>query len=121
MANYWVVGAFNDDGDQYDKFIRRGYWELDWADKDQPMLANKRDQIELGDRIAIKKMLGKGSENVEIRAIGIVKDIDKDEKRIYVKWILKDLSRIVPAHGFFSSIHGPYKHDDECIIAVFKL
>jgi hypothetical protein len=113
MPNYWVVGAmFEGHDDQYDIFIRDGYWFLGWSDQQQPAQAALRDQIKPGDRIAIKRMLGRGSPNIEIRAIGIVEKIDPDNKRIYIRWAASDLQRIVPANGYFGSIHGPIKDDD---------
>lgn len=85
MSNYWVVGAmWGGQDDQSEKFIRRGYWFLGWDDKDQSSQANLRDQIQPGDRIAIKKMLGQGSPNISIRALGVVKEIDEEDKRVYV-------------------------------------
>ena len=90
MTNYWVVGAtWGGHEDQSDKFIRRGYWFLGWSDKDQPAQANRRDQMKRGDRIAIKKMLGQGSSEIAIRALGVIKEIDQDDKRIYVDWLVK--------------------------------
>jgi hypothetical protein len=112
MPNYWVVGAMlGGHDDQYDIFIRRGYRFLGWSNQQQPAQAALRDQIQPGDRIAIKRMLGKGSSNIEIRAIGIVEEIDPSDKRIYIRWAASGLQREVPANGYFASIHGPIKDD----------
>jgi hypothetical protein len=61
MPNYWVVGAmWGGHEDQFEVFVRRGYWFLGWGDKDQPAQAARRDQIQPGDRIAIKKCSARG-------------------------------------------------------------
>lgn len=121
MPDYWVVGAmWSGHDDQMDAFVRRGYWRLGWQDDEQPAQAEKRDAIRPGDRIAIKRMLGQGSANIEIRAIGIVTEID-DDKRVYVRWAATDLQREVPARGCFGSIHGPFADDDDWTIRAFQL
>lgn len=120
MSNYWVVGAmWGGQDDQSDTFVRRGYWFLGWSDAEQPDQAAARDQIKPGDRIAIKRMLGRGSREIEIRALGVVKEIDPDDKRIYVHWAAQDLGRRVPAKGCFASIHGPFDAGDEWTLRVF--
>jgi hypothetical protein len=120
MTNYWVVGAmWGGHDDQSEVFIRRGYWFLGWSDKEQPAQASLRDQIKPGDRIAIKRMLGQGATEIEIRAIGVVIDIDSDDKRIYVDWLVKDLHRQVPSRGCFKTIHGPYQDNDQWIRDAF--
>lgn len=122
MPNYWVVGAmWAGHDDQTEIFIRRGYWYLGWSDNEQPSQASLRDQIRPGDRIAIKRMLGRGAQNIEIRAIGIVKEIDNNDKRIYVHWGATGLERQVPSRGAFASIHGPFSSDDEWTRLVFQL
>jgi len=70
-------------------------------------------KIQAGDRIAIKKMLGHGAKEVEIKAIGIVEKVGKYEAMnfpiLYVKWLsLIDESgqgRRVPFSGFGGTIH----------------
>jgi hypothetical protein len=81
----------------------------------------RRDQIQPGDRIAIKRMLGQGSSNIEIRALGIVTEIDQEDKRVYVRWAVSDLKRDVPAKGCFQSIHGPFPANDEWTCLAFQL
>lgn len=107
--------------DQSDKFIRRGYWFLGWNAEDQPEQTNRRDQIQPGDRIAIKRMLGKGSPNIEIRALGVVKEVDEDDKRVYIDWLVRDVNRVVPSRGCFASIHGPFLESDEWAQEVFRI
>jgi len=120
MTNYWVVGAmFAGQKDQLKKFIRRGYWQLGWKDAEQPVFAKRRDSIKPGDRIAIKKLLGQGSKNIEIRTLGIVRENDRVEKRIYIDWLVRDLTRIVPIHGLCASIHGPFTETDRIIKDIF--
>lgn len=122
MHNYWVVGAmWGGQDDQSEIFIRRGYWFLGWSDKDQPPQAALRDRIQPGDRIAIKRMLGQGSPNIEIRALGVVKEVDHEDKRIYIHWAATGLGREVPSRGCFAAIHGPFAADDEWTRLVFQL
>jgi 5-methylcytosine-specific restriction protein B len=53
---YWIVGAtWGGHDDQSPKFLLRGYWILGWSDTEQPAMAALRNQISVGDRIAIKK------------------------------------------------------------------
>jgi hypothetical protein len=119
---YWVVGAtWGSENDQTELFLRRGYWQLGWDDEDAPDQANRRDQIKVDDRIAIKRMLGQGAIEIEIRAIGVVIDIDGDDKTIYIKWILTNLKRRVLSKGCFKSIHGPFTADDNWTNEVFRL
>jgi hypothetical protein len=106
---YWVVGAmYGGRDDMYETFIKRGYWEFGWEDKDKPALAADRNKILAGDRIAIKAMLGQGAREIRIRAIGIVKDNDHAEGRVYIDWLLTGMEREVPAGGCFGTLHGPY-------------
>jgi hypothetical protein len=122
VANYRVVGAmWGGKDDQSETFIRRGYWFLGWGDDEQPAQAALRDQIRPGDRIAIKNMLGQGSSNIEVRALGVVKEIDQDDKRVYVNWLVKRLEREVPGRGCFASIHGPFHADDPWVKEVFHI
>ena len=122
MAQYWVVGAmWGGHDDQSDKFIRRGYWFLGWNDGDQPAQAKLRDQIMPGDRVAIKRMLGQGSPNIAIRALGVVKEIDEEDKRVYIDWFVRGLEREVPSRGAYKSIHGPFAEDDDWIKEVFHI
>ena len=122
MHQYWVVGAmWGGRDDQSDIFIRRGYWFLGWSDKEQPGQASLRDAIRKEDRIAIKRMLGQGSPNIEIRALGTVKEVDPEDKRVYIHWAVSELRRQVPAKGCFASIHGPFSAGDEWTRLVFQL
>lgn len=121
---YWVVGAtWGGYEDQLDKFIRRGHWILGWSPKEQPNQARKRDSIRPNDRIAIKRMLGKGSQHIEIRALGIVKEIDEEseDKIVYVNWLVSDLKRRVESKGAYDAIHGPYRETNPWVRKVFHI
>ena len=122
MPQYWVVGAmYGGHDDQSPKFIRRGYWVLGWNDADAPDQAQRRDQVRAGDRIAIKRMMGQGSNTIRITALGVVTEVDQDDKRVYVNWIADDLDRVVESRGCFKSIHGPFEADDPWTKEVFRL
>lgn len=122
MSNYWVVGAmYSGRDDQAPKFIRRGYWKLGWSDADKPEMAKRRDQITRGDRIAIKRMMGQGSPNIRIIVLGVVREVDQEDGRVYVKWAADDLDRVVEGHGCFGTIHGPFLEEDEWVKKVFQL
>lgn len=120
--SYWVVGAmWSGREDQLETFVRRGYWFLGWNDTEQPNQAQLRDQIRPNDRIAIKKMLGRGSPDIEIRALGVVREVDPEDHRVYIHWAISDLQRVVPARGCFASIHGPFGRESDWTRLVFQL
>lgn len=118
MSNYWVVGAmFGGSRDQLPLFIERGYWYCWDPDKvrkrEIPKQAQRLfPQIKKGDRLAVKKKLGRGAEMMLVRALGEVIDIDHEEWRIYVRWLVTDMSREVPVAGCMGSIHGPFLDTD---------
>jgi len=92
--NYWVVGAmFGGSDDHLSVFVKRGYWycwgpdEIDDVTSSVETQQDRLKEIKIGDRIAVKKLLGRGSNEIEIRAMGIVTDVDLDEWRIYVNWL----------------------------------
>lgn len=122
MPQYWLVGAMYDGhDDQFELFIREGYWLLGWHEDQQPDQAKRRDQIRPGDRIAIKKR-AKKKRNIEIRAVGFVTGIDPEQKRVYVHWVASGLRHEVYAKGgCFKSIHGPYSGDDVWTQRAFQL
>lgn len=61
-------------------------------------------------------MLGQGASEMDILAIGIVKDVDHDEWRIYIDWKIEfgKGERRAPLHDCWASVHGPYQLDEEC-------
>jgi hypothetical protein len=111
--------------DQTPRFIRHGFWTLGWTEhsteQDAPDQVRLRDQIQAGDRIAIKRMLGQGATEIRITALGIVTETDPQDKRIYVRWAIDDINRIVESRGCFKSIHGPFFEDDPWVREVFRL
>ena len=122
MPQYWVVGAmYGGSDDQAPKFIRRGYWLLGWSDTDAPDQAARRDQIKAGDRIAIKRMMGTGSSDIRITALGVVTEVDPIDKRVYVNWVADGMDRVVESKGAFKSIHGPFAESDPWVREVFRL
>lgn len=119
---YWVVGATWGSDDMFDTFVDRGYWEMGYSDKQKPDLAELRSQMKARDRIAIKAMLGQGSPDIRVRAIGLIKEVDGDDGRVYVRWILKRMNRTVPSKGCYGTLHGPYgKPDADWLGQVFRL
>ena len=125
MSNqYWVVGAmWNASDDKLPDFIAGGYWYLGYAREDNPQQNRKRDLMRPGDRLAVKKMLGQGASEIEIRALGIIKHVDDEDKytRVYVNWVVERLARRVPANGCMASVHGPYDLSDPWTRNVFCL
>lgn len=124
MPNYWVVGAmWGGKEDMLEKFLRGGYWYLGYTPQESAVQNSLRDQMEIGDRLAVKKMLGQGSPLIEIRALGIIKHIDDEDgyRRVYVDWVVERLSRQVPGKGCFGSVHGPFAGSDPWTREVFCL
>ena len=118
--NYWVVGATWDEENLAEMFYRRGYWEMGYKDTDKPRYASRRNEIKTGDRIAVKTRDGKAAKTICIKAIGIVKDIDKG--RVYIDWIIKGLKdRHVPLKGCVGTIYGPFSSNDTWTWQVFCL
>lgn len=119
---YWVVGAmWGGVDDALDMFLKRGYWYC-WDPKVGPTTEQTKGcfpKIKEGDRIAVKKMLGQGSPEIEIRAIGVVKEIDLEEWRVYVEWLIEDINRRVPIRNFMGSIHGPYSYENSFVRDIF--
>ncbi len=124
MTNYWLVGAmWEGKHDMLPSFLAGGYWYLGYTPDEDASQNALRDQMEIGDRLAVKRMLGQGAQEIEIRAIGIIKHIDLEDgyRRIYVNWVVDGLQRRVPAKGCFRSVHGPFSADDEWTRTVFCL
>jgi hypothetical protein len=106
---YWVVGAsWNGTEHQDERFVEQHFWMLGWEDGKQP---EKASQIQVGDRIAIKRMKGKAQVGIRIMHIGIVKGVILDTNKVIctVDWCATNLNReIAESKGCFQSIHGPY-------------
>lgn len=103
-------------------------WYLGWSKEDAPEQAALRDQIQAGDRIAIKKLMGKGSRSVRITTLGIVTENDLEDECVYVRWVATDLDREVsladagpPSRGLLQSIAGPFDAEDPWTRIAFQL
>src|SRR6266545_7277455 len=93
MLNYWVVGASWGGRDHQDaKFVKDGMWMLGWKKGRQP---KKAAQMKPGDRIAIKRMKGRGQKGIKIRHLGVIKGVVLDTDRVVctVDWVATDLNR----------------------------
>ena len=112
MANYWLVGASWGGTDHQDeRFVEQGFWELGWESGSQPERAS---EMQPGDRIAIKRMKGKGQTGIRIMHLGVIRGVIQDTNRIIctVNWVATNLNRDVSeSRGAFKSVHGPYEHD----------
>ena len=106
---YFLVGATWNRESMYDDFIKKGVWKSGWG-SDDDHYREIMEQAQVGDRIAIKKGLGQGKSDIQIRAIGIIKAIDLDEEycTFYVDWVRTGMKRIVESKGCYRTIHGPY-------------
>lgn len=105
MANYWAVGATVQGQDMSDDFIARGFWFAD-----TPKAQDTIEGIEVGDRLAIKKMLGQGATEVHIKAVGLVTEVRPYRatffKFFYVDWLdLRAENRRAPFAGLGGTIH----------------
>jgi len=112
MTNYWVVGASWGGVEHQDKkFLEQGIWILGWKEGHQPERAS---EMQPGDRIAIKRMKGKGQTGITIYHLGIIRGVILEMNKVIctVNWVATDLKRnIKESRGCFASIHGPFKHD----------
>lgn len=114
--NYWVVGATWDGVDHQDKaFIENKIWVLGYKEKDNEKQYQKAKKIKKNDRIAIKRMMGKGSTDIKILHTGIVEGVVDYGNLVIcvVNWIVKEKNIEVESKGAFASIHGPYKQGED--------
>ena len=95
IMNCWVVGAaWGESEDVLPQFINHGYWyywDSNKFEDEWPGIGNfiksqqeRFEQVKPGDRIAVKRTIGKGVSEMAILEIGIVKYVDLKEWRIYV-------------------------------------
>ena len=125
---YFLVGASCDNIDLTPTFLNRGTWEMGYSRKEQPAQYAIIDQMQAGDRIAIKRMVG-GSNNNKMRilAIGVIKDINYETGVAYVRWAHPEYQgkRTVDIHGCLRTVHGPYTIGDgserDWINEIFRL
>lgn len=112
MPHYWVVGASWGGTDHQDaKFVEQGIWMLGWESGSQPA---KASEMKPGDRIAIKRMKGKGQTGIKILHLGIIRGVILETNKVIctVDWVATGLDRdIAESRGCFQSIHGPFEHD----------
>ena len=96
MPNYWVVGANWEGEDQTDRFCKTGFGELGYSDLQKSRMAAFRDKMVAG---------------------------DSKDKKIYVNWVLINLSRYVPSKGCFSAIRKSFtvENNFEWLGLVFRL
>jgi len=110
---YWLVGATFEDNDHQDEtFVSKGIWMLGWEEGHQYA---KAAEIAVGDRVAIKRLLGRGQTGLRIMHIGVVRGVILDVNKVIctVNWVATDLNRIVnESKGCFKSVHGPYLKSD---------
>lgn len=108
-TKYWVVGASWGGVEHKDEvFVNKGIWMLGWEDGKQP---NKASEISPGDRIAIKRLLGRGQTGIRILHVGVVKGVILETNKVIctVDWVATNLDRIIEeSKGCFQSVHGPY-------------
>lgn len=111
---YWLVGAKWGDKDKAPSFVENGYWALGYKSTQKPNLFKKAKQIQIGDKIAIKRQNGKGASDITILHIGIVKGVvhETDRAICIVDWVATDLNRSVKGRGCYKSIHGPYEKNE---------
>jgi hypothetical protein len=122
---YWAVGAAWGGKEHHDaEWVKLGIWILGWDEGPQ---YEKAQQIRPGDRIAIKRIRGKGkgkgSEGIKVMHLGIVKGqiADCDRPTFTVDWVATNLDRDVVDSTFLASIHGPFDYEDDGIPKIFCL
>ncbi len=119
MPKFWIVGSTVSGQDMVAIFIKHGLW---FGDKDTAQ--NKIDQIAVGDRIALKKMKGRGATEVAIKAIGVVEEIGEynalNFKIIYVNWIRTE-GKTTPFSGLGGTIRGPLGQSEDIVSSIFNL
>ena len=131
----WVCGAMWPEAkiDHLDDFIKKGIWYFGYDPNDPryPASIKLRSQMRVGDRIALKRMLGRGNTKIAIRAIGTITKVkgvkpkyttccDLVKVRWELLWLDKDSERRVDCKGCLGSIHGPFKACDPWTKKVFS-
>jgi hypothetical protein len=120
MTQYWIVGATVDGQDMTDEFVKHGFWFADAIGAQQSTA-----QIQIGDRVAIKRLLGRGATEVAIKALGVVEKVALyaafNFRMVYVTWIALTDDRRVPMQGWAAAIHGPYSKTHQAIRNLFSL
>ena len=74
--NYWLVGSsFGGENHQDKNFVENKIWVLGYKKDSSEKQYETAKTIKKNDRIAIKRMMGKGSEDVRILHVGIVEGV----------------------------------------------
>jgi len=117
--SYWVVGATVNNENMLRYFVGHGFWY-----GNHPDAQSKISQIKARDRIAIKRMLGRGARKMSVEALGVVEDVkDHDAlpvRMVYVRWTALPEPRQVDFKGFGSMIDGPFQGNEQRIAEIFR-
>ena len=110
---YWIVGATLSGLSAVKTFVRRGYWELGASSKPKrdALYMERLSKVKVGDRIALKSLVGKGSALIKVHAIGVVEEVIISERRVYVHWKSTEMARDVDMNGCMDAINSPYLLD----------
>lgn len=114
MPSYWLVGAmYGGSDDRFAEFVDGGWWRLNWTAAERPQLTRWRDQIRVGDRIAIKRNIVRPdrrySSRMRIRAVGTVTAAaTAGDDRVYARWIRVKTQRRVRTRGCYAAISAPF-------------
>lgn len=109
---YFLGGAYWDGLDLTNLFVNRGYWEMGWDLGVKPQFDKVIEQMEKGDRIAIKS--NANNNELIIKAIGIIECLNpRNKKQVFVDWKLTDIERRVAFKGCMGTVYGPYKLEGE--------
>ena len=67
-----------------------------------------------GDRLAIKRLLGRSKKGIRIMHLGVVRGVVLDTNKVLctVNWVATHLDRKVESGGALGSVHGPYVKSD---------
>ena len=128
---YWVVGAGFREAEhepyvpQDDWFVSNGVWMLGYAPGEKAIYDSRTQRMQVGDRIAIKRMMGQAQRTIRILHAGVIRDLFPVEAVgrfvCSVNWVCTNLNRTVDYNGCGGSVHGPYTYDDDWTRRVFCL
>ncbi|MBQ0369047.1 MULTISPECIES: hypothetical protein [Providencia] len=128
-TNYWLAGASWDGCDHQDKtFIENKIWVLGYKKNEDEAQYQRAKKIKKNDRIAIKRMMGKGASEIKILHIGVVEGVVDYGNLVIcvVNWLVTNKDITVESKGCFASIHGPYEmgnniETDNWLNSIFSL
>lgn len=117
---YWAVGAFWDDINKKDEFIKNGYWENGYQDK----YKDKVRDMKVGDLIAIKssfckKVDGEYRSCVRIKALGVITGKVSDTK-VNVDWKIKDIKEDYIGISMRQTVHEVNENNLEIFDKLLK-